>query len=107
MKKNIKPFLILLGFLFLLGCGKEEKAARQEPQFTDMKSYIEYKCTMCHFSDRIFQKKRKPEEWKKIVHRMRARNEKFITAEDEQKLVDYFIAEKSLPEEGATDTGDE
>ena len=96
-------FFFLIGFVFLFGCEKKEDAASEQPQFTDMESYIEYKCTMCHFSERIFKKKRKPKEWMQIVRRMRNRNQHYITAEDEQKLLKYFINERSIPE-GSVDT---
>ena len=105
MKKRY--FLVLISsFLFLLGCGNNEDASQQQPQFTDMKSYIEFKCTMCHFSDRIFKKKRKIEEWAKIVNRMHNRNRQWITPDDKQKILSYLIAERSVSGEEDIKTGE-
>lgn len=106
VKRQGRILLILAGFLLFVGCGKKEDSSRQQPQFTNMKDFIEYKCTMCHFSDRIFKEHRKKEEWVKIVHRMRNRNLKFISAEDEQKILEYLSKERSLPEKEA-ETGTE
>lgn len=72
-----------------------------------MKEYIEFKCTMCHFSNRIFQKKRKPDEWVKIVNRMHNRNRQWITTEDKQKILSYLITERSdSGEKEGTKTGE-
>jgi len=92
--------LILAGSLLFLGCEKKENTS-QQPKFTNVKDFIEYKCTMCHFTDRIFKERRKQEEWVKIVRRMRNRNRQFISAEDEQKILEYLIKEKSLPDKEA------
>jgi hypothetical protein len=105
MKKKYNLF-ILFSFLFLLSCQAKEDTSQQQPKFTDMTEYIEFKCTMCHFSDRIFKQKRKREEWAKIIPRMRNRNRQWITAEDERKLLDYFFAERSISGEGDTKTGE-
>ena len=110
MKKKCDLF-VLLSFLFLLGCQTKEDTSQQQPQFTDMTKYIEFKCTRCHFSDRIFKQKRKPDEWVKIVTRMHNLNRQWITPEDKQKIIDYLIAERSVSGEeedaktGETDIG--
>lgn len=101
MKRQGHILLILAGFLLFLGCEKKENISQQEPQFTNVKDLIEYKCSRCHFTDQIFKKQRKKEEWVKIVRRMRDRNQQFISAEDEQIILEYLTKERSFPGEKA------
>ena len=97
MKKHCSILLVLVGFLFLLSCKNKEESSQQALP-TDMKKYVEIKCSMCHFSNQVFEKARKPKEWMVLVPRMRAINRQVLTEEDVEKILNYLITNKSTPE---------
>jgi len=89
--KNTKLYKYSLVFLLstlsftLVSCSetKEEKRIK-------MKAFVENKCTMCHFSKRIFEKERTPEEWNTIVNRMRSKNPSHISPEEASNIMGYL-----------------
>jgi PBP1b-binding outer membrane lipoprotein LpoB len=101
MKKHSISLLVLAGLLLLLGCKNKEETSpysSQQALPTDMKKYVEVKCSMCHFSNQVFEKPRKPEEWMVLVPRMRSINRQLLTEEDVERILNYLITNKSITE---------
>jgi hypothetical protein len=101
MKKHSRFLLFLVGFLFLLSCKNDKESSvlpSQPTQITDIKKYVEIKCSMCHFSSQVFEKARKPKEWMALVPRMRSINRQLLTEEDVEKILNYLITNKSIRE---------
>jgi hypothetical protein len=86
--------------LLLISCGKKEGSSPQQPQFTNMKDYVQNKCSMCHSFLLVSQKARKPEELTRIVRRMGKCNPRFLDAEDQQNTLDYLITNEFVTGEG-------
>ncbi len=101
MKGKLLAVLVATLSWTILSCGssgedKSKSAAPAAP--TDIKEFIEVKCTMCHFTDRIFKGKRYSMDWIRIVNRMRAKNPNWISQEDADKILAYFFKNSSKSE---------
>jgi hypothetical protein len=95
VKKYNQSFLLLIGFLFLAGCEKKEEP---EAQFTDMKSFIEFKCSICHFSSRIYKEPRTEKFWINLLGRHRRINPQLLNNEDAEKILEYLLVNNSISE---------
>jgi hypothetical protein len=98
MKRNLLAVLMAALGWIILSCGspgEEETKSAAPPMPTDVKEFIEVKCTMCHFTDRIYKEKRYPMEWISIVNRMKAKNPTWISQEDADKILDYLMKNNS------------
>ncbi len=84
--------LAVMGIMTSCGDSAEEKKLK-------MREFVENKCTMCHFSKRIFEKARTPEEWEVIVNRMRSKNPSHITATEAGSIKAYLEDVMSVDEE--------
>ncbi len=105
VKKYSRFFLLFVGLLFFVGCEKKEDSASQT-KITDMASYVETKCSMCHFSSRIFKEPRTAEEWKRLVPRMRSINPQLLSPEDVERILNYLVANTSISEKEKTASGE-
>ncbi len=56
----------------------------------EIRALVENKCSMCHFSKRIYQQPRPKEEWNMIVPRMRALNPTLISKEDAKTILEFL-----------------
>ncbi|WP_273267109.1 hypothetical protein [Flexistipes sinusarabici] len=71
--------LVFVSFFTLIGCADYEK-----------NKVIEEHCGTCHSTERIYQKKRTKEEWRKLVHGMKMRGLK-LTKEEEKKVFEELF----------------
>ncbi len=97
-----KPGVVLiLGIILtagLLGCkGQAEKEGPET--IVDTRKLIEVRCSSCHFSSRVFEKKQPAEYWENIVKRMQAMNMDMITDDEVDRMVEYLQKNNSLTEE--------
>jgi len=89
--KDTKLYKCSLVFLLLtLSCVLISCSETKEEKRIKMKAFVENKCTMCHFSKRIFEKERTPEEWNTIVNRMRSKNPSHISPEEASSIMAYL-----------------
>ena len=58
---------------------------------------IERKCSSCHKSSVVYQKKRPMDEWKRLVHGMEARGLK-VTEEEKQAILEILAKDYSTKE---------
>jgi DnaJ-class molecular chaperone len=73
----MKYFVVAIIPVFFLACtGKPE--------------IIEAKCSSCHSTDVVYQKKRTPEAWDVVIFGMKARGMK-ITPEEEREIKDVLV----------------
>lgn len=93
-KTHALIFLLLGLFAFTISCGESEEEKKLK-----MKEFVEKKCTMCHFSKRIFEKARTPDEWGTIVNRMRSKNPTHISSDEAQEIMTYLEETMSKDEE--------
>lgn len=99
MRKGIVFISMLAGIIFAFyACGLSSDERSKSTAPTDIKQFIETKCTTCHFTDRIYKKKRYPAEWMKLVKRMRSLNPTWVTEEDADRILDYLIKNNSKQE---------
>jgi hypothetical protein len=85
----------------ILSCGSstEEKPKSTVPTTpTDIKEFISAKCDMCHFTDRIYNKKRAPMQWLTLIKRMRLKNTNWISEEEAEKITQYLVENYSTEE---------
>ena len=87
--------LILSLFLVsaFLGCG--QKSAEKS---TNAKDLVAEKCSMCHFTDRIYKEKRSAEDWANIVQKMCSKNPNWISEEERIAITQYLTQNVSKGE---------
>ncbi len=99
MKKTSLPntiFILISGlFLMLAVTGCEQKKSEDKVVPTDIKKLVEEKCSMCHFSDRIYKDKRSREEWEGVVQKMRTLNPTWISEEEGNAILQYLAKNAS------------
>ncbi|MBI5789350.1 MAG: hypothetical protein HZA78_10890 [Candidatus Schekmanbacteria bacterium] len=109
MKKLLCSTIIIIALINIAACkGKQEET--KPKVITDPKELIEVKCTACHFSSRIFEKKQPVSRWVDLVNRMRSRNPEMISVEEANRIVKYLQENNSVPDEPGeegTETGAE
>ncbi len=71
--------LASVSFIMLAACADYER-----------NKVIEEHCGSCHSADRIYEKKRTKEEWRKLVHGMKIRGLK-LTKEEEKKVYEELF----------------
>ena len=79
--------------LVVIGCGQKKSEDKAIP--TDIKKFVEEKCSMCHFSDRIYKDKRSREEWAGVVQKMRTLNPSWISEEEGNAILQYLAKNAS------------
>jgi hypothetical protein len=101
MNRNLITILVFVFALSLgiLSCGSsnEEKNLETAPPTTvDVKQFIKEKCNMCHFTDRVYDKKRAPLEWLNLVKRMRLKNTSWISEQEADMILNYLVKNWSV-----------
>jgi hypothetical protein len=71
----------------MLSCSCGDKKEESE---IDIKTLIAQKCSICHFSDRVFQEPRGQKEWEVLVERMRLLNPQILSQEEALLMTEYF-----------------
>lgn len=90
MKLFLKVFgLYLLFFVLILGRSTGAAAEQLEP-----KALFEKRCSRCHNLDRT-NRTEKPEGWKAIVKKMKAKWFSGISEEDAEVITRYLIENRS------------
>ncbi len=84
MKRFLVSGLAALLITLVCSCG-----AKKEKQ-VDIKELVAQKCSMCHFSERIYKDPRAPREWEIIVGRMRALNPQLLSREEAANITKYL-----------------
>ena len=98
MNHNLKLILAVLCALFLTGA-----AYGQNHKLPDGKGKAELirGCTDCHSANLVVQKRRTPEDWKKVVDDMAARTSE-NSPKDVDNIVRYLNANFGLKKTGTT-----
>lgn len=100
MKKGL--YALIIGLMLvgaMSGCEKQASEKNKKPEtIADTKELIDVKCSACHFSSRIFEKKQPKKRWVNIVNRMRAMNTDMISKEEMERIINYLQENNSLEE---------
>ena len=75
------------------GCG--QKSAEKSINAKDL---VAEKCSMCHFTDRIYKEKRSAEDWVNIVQKMCSKNPNWISEEERIAITQYLTQNASKGE---------
>ncbi len=71
--------------VFFLGCD-----AKKEAEKIYIKQLVAQKCSICHFSERIYKEPRSPREWTAIVDRMQKINPTLLKKTDSLLILEYL-----------------
>lgn len=96
MNQKWKVTSVVMAALFLSGAGYGQKHKLPDGKG---KAELIHGCTDCHGTDMIVQKKRTPEDWKKVVHDMAARGSE-NTPKDVEDIIRYLSTNFGIKETG-------